>query len=76
MGPSRNLAGAAGAWSVRHRRTAILGWLVFVVAAYLIGGVVGQHSLTNAQMGNGQSGQGTSAFERAFPYHSREQVLL
>src|SRR5664280_52532 len=76
MGPSRNLAGVAGAWSVRHRRTAILGWLVFVVAAYLLGGVVGQHSLTNAQMGNGQSGQGTSAFERAFPYHSREQVLL
>jgi RND superfamily putative drug exporter len=50
--------------------------LAFVVAAYLFGGAVGQHNLTDAQMGNGQSGQGTSVFEKAFPYHSGEEVLL
>jgi hypothetical protein len=70
MGRTHDLAATAGAWNVRHRRTAILGWPVFVVAAYLLGSVIGQHSLTDAQMGNGQSRLGTSAFERAFPYYS------
>ena len=47
-----------------------------MAAAFLVGGMVGQHNLTDAQMGNGQSGQGTSVFEKAFPYHNGEQVLL
>jgi len=47
-----------------------------VVVAYLVGGVVGQRNLTDAQMGNGSSGQGTSVFEKAFPYHSGEEVLI
>ena len=71
-----NLAATAGAWSARNRRKAVLGWLVFVVAAYLIGGVVGQHNLTDAQMGNGASGRATSIFEKAFPFHSGEEVLF
>ncbi len=76
MGTSRNLAAVSGAWSVRHRRAAILGWLTFVAAAYVFGSFVGQHNLTDAQMGNGQSGQGTSVFEKAFPYHNGEEVLV
>ena len=28
---SKNLAARAGRWSASHRRTAILGWLLFVV---------------------------------------------
>ena len=59
-----------------QRRKAVLGWLAFVVVAYLVGGIVGQHNLTDAQMGNGPSGQGTTAFEKAFPYHTGEEVLL
>src|SRR5687767_342322 len=31
--PSRNLAARAGRWSARHRKTAILGWIAFVVLA-------------------------------------------
>ena len=76
MRAPRNLAAASGAWSVRHRRAAIFGWLAFVVAAYIFGSVVGQRNLTDAQMGNGQSGQGTSVFEKAFPFHNTEEVLV
>jgi RND superfamily putative drug exporter len=76
MKGGRNFAGAAGAWSARHRRKAILGWLAFVVGAYLIGGVVGQRHLTDAQVGNGQSGQATRIYDRAFPNNSSEQVLV
>jgi RND superfamily putative drug exporter len=76
MATSRNLAASASGWSSRHRRPTILAWLVFVVAAYLVGGLVGQRNLTDAQMGNGQSGTAVKVFENAFPYHNGEEVLI
>src|SRR5206468_4026698 len=39
--PTAPLAARAGRWSVRHRKTAILGWLAFVIVAFAIGNVVG-----------------------------------
>ncbi|HZE04977.1 MAG TPA: hypothetical protein VE127_07125, partial [Solirubrobacteraceae bacterium] len=71
-----NVAARAGGWSVRHRRAAILGWFVFVVAAFAVGTAVGQRYLTDVQQGNGQSKQATAIYERAFPFHSGEQVLV
>ncbi len=76
MGSGGNLAAYCGAWSARHRRFAVLGWLAFVVAAYLVGTLIGQHNLTDVQMGNGQSALATSAYEEAFPFHSSEEVLI
>src|SRR5579864_7277031 len=73
---SRNLAAAAGGWSARHRRKAILGWLAFVFAAFVIGTAVGQRYLTDVQQSNGQAKQALATYERAFPYHSGEQVLI
>jgi len=73
---NRNLAAEVAGWSARHRRRAIGGWLAFVVLAFAIGGVVGQKYLTEAQMGNGQSAKATAIYDRAFPNHSTEQVLV
>ena len=73
---SKNLAASAGAWSARHRRKAIFGWLAFVLAAYIVGGLAGERNLTDAQMGNGQSATALSLFEKAFPYHNGEEVLI
>jgi hypothetical protein len=42
---SRNLAARAGRWSARHRKIVIFGWLAFVVAAFMLGGAVGQKEL-------------------------------
>jgi uncharacterized membrane protein YdfJ with MMPL/SSD domain len=72
----RNLAAVAGAWSARHRRRAVAGWLVFVAVAYAVGMVVGQRQLTDVQMANGGARQANAIYERAFPYHSAEQVLI
>jgi uncharacterized membrane protein YdfJ with MMPL/SSD domain len=72
----RNLAAAVGGWSARHRRKAIVGWLLFVVSAYAIGSVVGQRQLTDVQMANGDARRANAIYERAFPYHSAEQVLV
>jgi uncharacterized membrane protein YdfJ with MMPL/SSD domain len=52
-----NIAARLGGWSARHRKTAILGWLMFVVAAVLIGGMVGQKQLTDGEEGTGDSGR-------------------
>ena len=70
------VAGRAAGWSARHRRKAILGWLLFVVCAYLIGMAIGQRNLTDAQMGNGESGRATQIYDRVFPFHSGEEVLI
>ena len=39
--PAKNFAARAGRWSAAHRKTAIFGWLAFVVVAFVIGGKVG-----------------------------------
>src|SRR6476660_7591259 len=73
----RNLAARAGRWSAHHRKTAILGWLTFVVLATVAGGVIGTKSLQPAEMGNGSSKAGDLAVDRAgFHKSSGEQVLL
>ncbi|HEV2637482.1 MAG TPA: MMPL family transporter [Actinocrinis sp.] len=55
MRQRRNLAAALGGWSARHRKTAIISWLLLVVAAAFIGGALGQVGLTDAQEGTGDS---------------------
>jgi uncharacterized membrane protein YdfJ with MMPL/SSD domain len=76
LSPRRNLAAASASWSARHRRLAILGWLAFVLGAYGAGSAIGQTHLTDAQMGNGQSGRAITVYESAFPNRASEQVLV
>ena len=42
---STNIAARMGRWSARHRKTAIFGWLAFVVAAFAIGSAVGMQTI-------------------------------
>ena len=72
-----NLAARAGRWSAQHRRTAILGWIAFVVAATIGGGMIGTRQLAPAEMGNGDSRAADVALDEAgFRKSSGEQVLL
>ena len=74
---SRNLAARAGRWSARHRKTAILGWIAFVVLATVLGGKVGQNDLDESASGNGESKRGDMIVEAAgFPDQAGEQVLV
>jgi uncharacterized membrane protein YdfJ with MMPL/SSD domain len=74
---SGHLAARAGRWSARHRRQAILGWIVFVVLATVAGGMIGTKSLKPAETGNGSSRAADLAVDRAgFRDTSSEQVLL
>ncbi len=74
---SRNPAARAGRWSAKHRKTAILGWLLFVVLATVIGGKVGQNDLDESATGSGESKRGDMIVKAAgFPDQAGEQVLV
>ena len=73
----RNLAARAGRWSAQHRRTAILGWIAFVVLAAVLGGKVGQNDLDDSARGSGESKRGDMIVKAAgFPDRAGEQVLV
>ena len=73
----QTLAARAGRWSAQHRRLAILGWIAFVVAATVGGGMIGTNTLDEAEMGNGSSQTADLAVDKAgFRKSSGEQVLL
>ena len=75
--PKRNLAARAGYWSATHRKTAIFGWLAFVVIAFVLGGAIGTKTLADEDTGNGQSRLADTAISRAgFPDKDDEQVLV
>ncbi len=75
--PSRNLAARAGRWSAQHRKAAILGWILFVVLATVLGGKVGQNDLDDSARGSGESKRGDMIIKAAgFPEQAGEQVLV
>jgi RND superfamily putative drug exporter len=74
---SRNLAASAGRWSAQHRKTAILGWILFVVLATVIGGRVGLNEIDESAAGSGESKRGDMIVDAAgFPDQAGEQVLV
>jgi uncharacterized membrane protein YdfJ with MMPL/SSD domain len=76
MNSQDNLAARVGRWSARHRKTAIGGWLVFVVLAVVLGGMAGTNTLEYADSGVGEAGRADSTIYHAFPKKSDEGVLL
>jgi len=74
---SRNLAARAGRWSAQHRKTAVIGWILFVVLAVVLGGKIGQDTLDKSASGNGESKRGDMIVAAAgFPKSAGEQVLV
>ena len=76
MEGTRNLAARAGAWSARHRAKAIIGWLVFVVLAVMVGGSVGTESIEDEDSGVGEAREADQAVADAFPENAEETVLV
>ncbi|TGA92656.1 MMPL family transporter [Streptomyces sp. MZ04] len=52
-------------WSAHHRKTAILGWLLFVVLATTIGGASGMVTASDEEMGVGDSGRAARILDEA-----------
>jgi uncharacterized membrane protein YdfJ with MMPL/SSD domain len=75
MTKTTNLAAVVGRWSARHRRTAILGWLAFVVVAVALGSALGTNDL-GLEDGAGESARAEATLARTFPEAADEAVLV
>ncbi|HYY46756.1 MAG TPA: MMPL family transporter [Candidatus Angelobacter sp.] len=72
----KGAAARAGRWSAQHRKTAIWGWLAFVVIAFMIGNAVGTKTLQSDQLAVGESGRADRAIVGAFQRSAEELVLI
>ncbi len=71
------VAARLGGWSARHRKSAIAGWLLFVVFATVLGGMVGQKELADHEIGAGDSARADRILaESGIENPASELVLL
>src|SRR6266540_5624574 len=50
-----NIAGRAGAFSARRWKRATIGWLLFAIAAVVLGSAVGAKSMSDSDMASGET---------------------
>src|SRR2546421_7758038 len=73
---STNVAARMGRWSARHRKTAILSWLAFVVLAVVVGAALGTKKLDPALNGVGESKHAQQLIAAAALDHSADESVL
>ena len=61
---SNNFAARMGRWSAGHWKTAVFGWLAFVVASVYIGGAVGTKYLEDNDLAVGEAGPAATRSSR------------
>ena len=71
-----NVAGRMGRWSAQHRKTAIFGWLAFVVVAFAAGILSGTTKIEQATSGVGESGRVDKLLHEEFVQPAGESVLV
>ena len=76
MAENKNIAARAARWSASHRKTAIWGWLAFVIVLVMVGSAVGTKSAEQDEGGPGESGRADKTLHDAFPKASDESVLV
>jgi uncharacterized membrane protein YdfJ with MMPL/SSD domain len=64
---SNNIAARMGRWSASHWKTAVFGWLAFVVAALAIGTVIGTKQIDDKDANVGQSHKADKILQKGFP---------
>jgi RND superfamily putative drug exporter len=64
---SNNIAARMGRWSASHWKAAVFGWLVFVVAAFMLGAKVGTKNLKDEDYSTGQSHRADLILKQGFP---------
>ena len=76
-GRPNHLAARAARWSVRHRRRAIGGWLLFVVITTVAGSMAGLQILGMTEKGVGESGRADDTLNAGgFEQPARERLVV
>ena len=65
LAQSRNLAARMGRWSASHWKTAVFGWLAFVIAAFAIGSAVGTKTIDETDQNVGEARRGDHILQDA-----------
>ena len=74
---SNNIAARMGRWSAGHWKTAVFGWLAFVVAAVMIGQAVGTKQIDQQNANVGQSHQADDLLRQAgFKSDPQTEIVL
>src|SRR5712691_5716717 len=73
---SNNIAARMGRWSASHWKTAVFGWLVFVVGALFVGNFVGTKNIDNADANVGQAHKADQILKKAFPQVDPQTELV
>jgi uncharacterized membrane protein YdfJ with MMPL/SSD domain len=73
---TRNLAARAAHWSANHRKTAIFGWLAFVVLAVVIGQAAGSKMIQGPDQFSGESNRAEETLYDAGLRPNNEHVLI
>jgi uncharacterized membrane protein YdfJ with MMPL/SSD domain/pimeloyl-ACP methyl ester carboxylesterase len=72
----RNLAARMGRWSANHWKSATFGWLLLVVVAFGLGGMVGTKTPNPNTTGPGESGRMDRILHSDFKRPAAENVLI
>ena len=74
---SNNIAARMGRWSASHWKTAVFGWLVFVVAAFYVGNMmVGTKQIKDEDTNVGQSHKADQILKQAFPQKDPQTEIV
>jgi uncharacterized membrane protein YdfJ with MMPL/SSD domain len=70
---SNNFAARMGRWSASHWKTAVFGWLAFVIASYAIGTALGTKYLEDSDTNVGEARTADKMIAAGFPKDSEKQ---
>src|SRR4051812_15799192 len=71
------VAARLGGWSAQHRKSAVAGWLLFVILASVLGGMIGTRHLADHEIGAGDSQRAdTILADAGIENPASEMVLL
>ena len=73
---STNFAARMGRWSANHWKTAVVGWLAFVVASFVIGNAVGTKYLEDTDRNVGEAARADKIIDAGFAIKTDEQGEL
>jgi RND superfamily putative drug exporter len=74
---SKNIAARMGRWSASHRKTAIFGWLAFVVAAFSLSTVVGLRLIDENDVNVGEARAADHIVRDAgFPKDEQSEIVI
>jgi uncharacterized membrane protein YdfJ with MMPL/SSD domain len=71
-----NLAGRAGAWAAANPKTALFGWLAFVVVAVALGAAVGTKATPESDSTTGESARAERMLSQAGLHKPGEETVL